>query len=190
MLEQKDDVKVVAKADELNIDELKIDFPIKAICSVAPQGRGCDGKEDEKKDGVIGEVIFIQEDANACIITYNITGLTEGKHGFHIHELADFSQGCKSAKGHYNPFKRFHGGPKDEERHVGDLGNIAADKDGLAVGEMLDRLIKLYGPTSIIGRSVMVHAGEDDLGKGGYPDSLTTGHAGGRVACGMVCLAE
>ena len=31
-----------------------------------------------------------------------------------------------------------------------------------------------------------VHADPDDLGKGGHPDSLTTGHAGGRLACGVI----
>lgn len=169
--------------------EQKVDFPIKAICEVAPKGKGCDGKEDEKEDGVQGVVNFIQKDKDTCTISYNISGLKQGKHGFHIHELADFSQGCKSAKGHYNPFGKNHGGPKDEERHVGDLGNIIANKDGIAAGEIVDCLIKLFGDTSIVGRSVMVHAGEDDLGKGGFEDSLTTGHAGGRVACGMVCIA-
>jgi len=147
------------------MDQQKVEFPIRATCDVAPKGIRCDGKEDET--GVKGVVEFVQTDAETCIISYNITGLTEGKHGFHIHELADFSQGCVSAKGHYNPFGKDHGGPTDEERHVGDLGNIVANQDGNAVGEISDHLIKLFGETSIVGRSVMVHAGEDDLGEGG-----------------------
>ena len=28
--------------------------------------------------------------------------------------------------------------------------------------------------------------GTDDLGKGGFEDSKTTGHAGGRAACGVI----
>ena len=53
-----------------------------------------------------------------------------------------------------------------------------------------DPFVKLFGDTSVIGRSMVVHEGEDDLGKGGHSDSLTTGHSGARVACGTIGLAE
>ena len=37
-------------------------------------------------------------------------------------------------------------------------------------------------------RAIVVHAGVDDLGKGGVPDSLTTGNAGGRFAVTIIIL--
>ena len=79
-----------------------------------------------------------------------------------------------------------HGAPEDEDRHVGDMGNIVANEAGVAEGTLVDRLIKLSGEYSVVGRSVMVHADPDDLGKGGHELSLTTGNAGARVACGEI----
>lgn len=79
----------------------------------------------------------------SCRITYRIVGLAPGLHGFHVHEFADFSNGCVSAGPHYNPFGATHGGPDDEVRHVGDLGNVEANEEGIAQGEIIDRFIKL-----------------------------------------------
>lgn len=109
--------------------------------------------------------------------------------GFHIHQFGDNTNGCTSAGPHFNPFKKNHGAPESEERHVGDLGNIKTDAQGVAKGSRTDPLVKLFGENSVIGRSVVVHAGVDDLGKGGNAESLKTGNAGGRNACGVIGLA-
>ena len=96
------------------------------------------------------------------------------------------SQGCSGALGHYNPLSKEHGGPDDSERHVGDLGNIDIKIDGNdQSGTIVDRQIQLYGPHSIVGRAVMLHAGKDDLGKGGDAESKKTGNAG--VFCTLFC---
>ena len=160
---------------------------VKAVCNVAPQGKKCDGSAESGE--VRGSVTFEQESEDKdCTITYRVTGLKPGKHGFHIHEKADFSDGCKSAGPHYNPFGKNHGGPEDEDRHVGDMGNITAGDDGVAEGSLTDQLINLSGEYTVIGRSVMVHEDEDDLGKGGHELSLTTGNAGARIACGIIVV--
>ena len=139
--------------------------------------------------GVSGRVLF-ESQGNSTKITARVSGLTPGQHGFHIHELGDLTEGCKTAKGHYNPFGMTHAGPQDTVRHVGDLGNVTANADGVATIEMVDSKVQLNGTESVIGRSVVVHAGVDDLGRGGHDDSLTTGHAGGRVACGVIGIGN
>merc|ERR1711911_143674 len=80
--------------------------------------------------------------------------------------------------------------PTASVRHVGDLGNITATDSGVATVDINDSLIQLSGENSIIGRTVVVHADPDDLGKGGVPLSLTTGNAGARVACGVIGIAK
>ena len=87
-------------------------------------------------------------------------------HGFHIHQFGDLTNGFINAGNHFNPFNKSHGGPIDEERHVGDLGNINANEEGIAKFDLTDKLIKLNGPYSIVGRSVAVHNDHDDLGTG------------------------
>lgn len=77
----------------------------------------------------------------------------------------------------------------DRIRHEGDLGNIQANADGTSSMTIVDNYITLSGPRSVIGRGLVVHMKKDDLGKGGAPDSLTTGNAGGRIACGVIGYA-
>lgn len=56
--------------------------------------------------------------------------------------------------------------------------------------KLTDNVISLTGSRSVIGRSLVLHVDTDDLGKGGHNDSLTTGHAGARYACGAIVLAS
>ena len=123
-------------------------------------------------------------------IVLRLTGVPPGEHGFHIHQSGDLREGCNSLCAHFNPYEKNHGGPKDKERHVGDLGNIEPDSKGEVNKTMYDRKIKLSGKNSIIGRSVVIHANRDDLGKGGNAESLKTGNAGKRIACGVIGLSK
>jgi Cu-Zn family superoxide dismutase len=119
-------------------------------------------------------------------IKVTISGLKPGKHGFHVHAFGDLTDGCTSAGPHFNPFGKTHGAPSDDTRHVGDLGNVEAGADGKVETTITDHLVSLIGQHSVIGRSIVVHELVDDLGKGGHELSLTTGNAGGRLACGVI----
>lgn len=120
----------------------------------------------------------------------NVFTFFQGKHGLHIHVFGDFTEGFVTAGGIFNPFGRNHGAPDDEERMVGDLGNIEADESGVANVNIEDRLVKLIGPHSIIGRSIVIKSNEDDLGRGGHEYSLSTGNSGQRIAGGVVGIAS
>ena len=124
------------------------------------------------------------------ILEGEISGLAEGKHGISINVWGDTSEDATSTGGHFNPFGKNHGAPEDEERHVGSLGNIEADSQGVARVRIEDRLGKLIGPQSIIGRSIVIASGEDDLGKGGHELSLTTGNSGPAAAWGVVGITH
>jgi len=140
---------------------------------------------------VQGTITFTQEAGSATTkVTGTITGLTPGKHGFHVHGTGDLSNNCKAAGGHFNPYGLTHGAPTDEIRHAGGLGNIEANDDGVAVVDISDDQIPLVGDSSytVGGRAVVVHGGEDDLGRGGVAASKANGNAGPRVACGLIVL--
>ena len=126
---------------------------------------------------------------NKTKISIRLKGLT-GIHALHIHECGDLTKGCDSACAHYNPHNKNHGGPNDKERHVGDLGNIKFNSKKECNIDMEDRLIKLRGKYSVIGRSFVIHEGIDDLGKGGNAESLRTGNAGKRIGCGIIGITK
>ncbi|KAH9936417.1 superoxide dismutase [Fomitopsis serialis] len=98
----------------------------------------------------------------------------------------DLSSGCASAGSHFNPLSQAHGAPIDVSRHVGDLGNIQSDAQGGSKFTIEDSLVSLNGPLSVVGRAIVLHEGTDDLGRGKNEESLKTGNAGGRAACGVI----
>jgi Cu-Zn family superoxide dismutase len=142
--------------------------------------------------GVSGVLKMSQDGTGPTKIVGSITGLAAGKHGLHIHEFGDTTNGCMSTGPHFNPNKMDHGAPTDAVRHAGDLGNVVATASGCEF-TIEDAQIPLDGANSIIGRAVVIHELEDDLGKGDSSEigtqgktSKTTGNAGARLACGII----
>lgn len=133
---------------------------------------------------VSGTVTFTVT-ADGMRVEAHLQGLQPGEHGFHVHEFGDCTAPAgTSAGGHFNPFGSQHGAPSSGGRHVGDLGNIEVDEEGNARVQKMDRLLAFEGAASIIGRAVVVHEKRDDL------TSQPTGNAGGRVACGVIGIAQ
>ena len=140
--------------------------------------------------GVSGVVEFVDL-GGAVEVRYNLSGLAGGLHGFHVHKTGDCgpdSTGTPAgaAGGHLNPLASEHGAPTatPAHRHAGDLGNVEATAAGQAVGARVDSVLAFSGPTSVLGKALIVHAGEDDLA------SQPSGDAGDRVGCGVIRRAD
>ena len=137
-----------------------------------------------KGNSVSGLVTFTKVEGGVKIVA-DVTGLTPGNHGFHVHEFGDCSAAdATSAGGHFNPHHMQHGAPDAARRHAGDFGNLEADASGKVHYEHVDTTISLEGADSIIGHAVIVHEKADDL------KSQPTGNAGARVACGVIGVAK
>jgi Cu-Zn family superoxide dismutase len=132
-----------------------------------------------------GDVIFKQKEDHVRIVI-NVKGLSKNhKHGFHIHETGDLREGCKSCCAHYNPSGVAHAGL--DGGHAGDLGNIKTDENGECnMSIKTDKFIV----DEILGRSIIIHQDEDDLGLGTFDDSKTTGHSGTRIACAVIGISK
>lgn len=134
--------------------------------------------------GVLGTVTF-KLSGDSVRVQGEFSGLSEGIHGFHIHQYGDCrAEDESSAGGHYNPYNKNHGAPMDKDRHMGDMGNITVLQSGEASIDYMDPVIELNGPNSIIGRGVVIHAGQDDV------STQPSGDAGARIACGVIGVAN
>jgi len=135
---------------------------------------------------VAGVLRFQQRDGKV-VISGDVTGLSAGgRHAIHIHEFGDASAADGTAAGdHYNPEGHPHAGLDTAHRHAGDLGNLLADAAGACHLEIsVDNLTIAGARNPILGRSVVIHAKEDDL------TSQPAGNAGPRIAVGVIGVAK
>ena len=130
---------------------------------------------------VRGLVMFHQMDSH-LMVHAKLSGLAPNReHGFHVHETGSCaSVDGTSAGGHFNPDGQPHG-PQNAAHHAGDLPALKADANGLADQKfMLMGVTVADGPTSVVGRSVIVHAQPDDY------TTQPTGNSGARLGCGVI----
>jgi superoxide dismutase, Cu-Zn family len=155
-----------------------------AACQTTPtEGpRATAQLQPTKGSKTFGEATFEQMGDKVRVVVF-VQGLKPGQeHGMHIHEVGDCSSGDgMSTMGHFNPHGKPHGHPTSGERHAGDLPALKANKEGRAnVQADLDIITVTAGPTSVIGRGLIVHADPDDY------KTQPTGNAGARIACGVI----
>ena len=147
---------------------------------VRAPGQATADLEPTQGNTVRGTISFTATNEGVRVVA-DLTGLTEGDHGIHIHDKGDCSApDAKSAGDHFNPTGMPHGGPDAQKHHAGDLGNITGDSSGKGHLDRVFNFLSLSGTNSIVGHSVIVHAGKDDL------TSQPAGNAGNRVACGVI----
>ena len=156
-----------------------------AACQSTPDDglRASAALQSTKGSKTFGEATFEEVGDGKVRVIVFAQGLRPGQeHGFHIHEAGDCSSGDgMSAKGHFNPASKPHGHPSSAERHAGDLPSLKADKGGRAkLDATVDGITLRPGPTSIVGRGVIIHADPDDY------KTQPTGNAGARLACGVI----
>jgi len=137
----------------------------------------------------IGTLQFVQVNGTLTISGMLTGNFTAGSlHGFHIHQNKAITNQCLDAGAHYNPLNVSHAGPDNDinHRHIGDFGNVIANDTTMIMVQISDKIAQLDGKYPVMGLAVVLHEDFDDLGKGTFDDSLTTGHAGKRIACGLI----
>lgn len=152
-----------------DVDEAVADFDRTAVAIIQPLNGG----------DLSGRIVF-EETEDYVRISGEVHGLSTGKHGFHIHA----GMSCEDMGGHYNPEGAPHGSPDEQMHHVGDLGNLVANDDGLARYEALSAAVTLSGPQSVVGHALIVHETEDQY----LPQP--SGSAGPEIGCGVIELQE
>ncbi len=138
--------------------------------------------EARSGSSVSGSVALI-EGSRGVGARVELHGLAPGaEHGFHVHEQGDCSApDAASAGGHFNPGKAPHGRPDSLVHHAGDLLSVRADASGnVRVDVAMEGVTLAPGPTSIVGRSLIVHRDPDDY------TTQPSGNSGPRLACGVI----
>ena len=156
-----------------------------ACAHLGGQGSGAATTLQPRSGSAVSGTARFTQSGDQVRVRVEASGLTPGQEqGLHIHEKGDCSApDGMSAGGHFNPGGKPHG-PQDGEHHGGDLPALKADASGRAVASFsVTGVTVAPGPTSIVGRALVVHKDPDDY------KTQPTGNSGARVACGVIAAS-
>lgn len=143
--------------------------------------------------GQVGGAASFRMNADGSLrMTVNVSGLTPGKHGLHIHQKGSCTPGPDDkgkivnfggAGGHFDPgMSHNHDQPTVTNKvgHGGDLPMIEVGANGKGSLTVTTNRLSLRGDLGILGRSIVVHALADDY------KSDPAGMSGARERCGVI----
>ena len=158
---------------------------VRAVCVLR-------GGENNTVQGIIhfAQIIGIDQ----MKITGEIQGLpTDRKFSISVHEFGDLTNGPISTGSRFNPEKQVSNTSKDNSFHVGgELGTLQVNQEGQAKVDVIDRRLSLIGPSSIIGRSVVIiDEKEEDFPRSDTEESTgLNATSTNRLAAGVIGICQ
>jgi superoxide dismutase, Cu-Zn family len=139
-------------------------------------------------------VAFFRQRQGKVAVTTAVWGLAPGFHGFHVHAVGECVAPFTSASGHLDTTDADHGD------HAGDLPSLLVNNDGTGELHFATDRFTFDDLFDADGSALMVHADRDNYAnipadryiqrESGEPgpdnDTLATGDAGERAACGVI----
>ncbi|XP_020786226.1 LOW QUALITY PROTEIN: extracellular superoxide dismutase [Cu-Zn] [Boleophthalmus pectinirostris] len=151
-----------------------------AACKIRPNEPNSTGPK------IYGMALFKQDSPQDRLAVFlQLRGFDSGTaepKAVHIHQFGDLRSSCASTGGHYNPHHVNH------PHHPGDFGNFMTENGRIKA--MVESEATLFGGDSVLGRAVVVHQHQDDMGQGGDASSLLNGNAGPRVGCCVIGISS
>jgi Cu-Zn family superoxide dismutase len=144
----------------------------------------------------VGVAVF-KERHGKVDVSAEVWQVAPGFHGFHVHAVGECVPPFTSAGGHFNPGGVGHGD------HAGDMPSLLVNDDGTGELQFETDRFSLSDLFDADGSALIVHAGRDNFANipsryhshatdtfGPDADTLATGDAGARAACGVVERTE